>query len=268
MNLEPDEPPPYPVGLPVGGQFGSLEDLDAAQDADKVAFVVYLCLRRWMYSSPPIAGAFDAPDEARAAGSAWAREWRMANLGAHIPLGALLDEEDLRRLLVWREDDLKNGIRAMLLQTVKEQGYPYPELVAQASLWPSLSALDDIEMLCVEWVAEQNARHRSVFQSAGALTRICPMGKREAIQLIHTWRAVMALAMKRTKDEARAEAELQMLAAAQHIDAGPSLKASTTKNIASMYGLGKEEKTQSLEGQLMDLLTQGADGGDEPKQLS
>ena len=268
MNLEPETPPPYPVSLPGEGRapLSSIEDLASATEAERAGFVVYLCLRQWMCSSPPVARAFDCPSEARGEASEWVRSWRRANLTSALPFGALLDNPDLRDLLVWRTPALREGIRAMLCQTCKEQGYPYADLVAQASLWPDGALLDDLEMLCVEWVAAQHAKHRTVFQTAASLTRICSQSRRGAIRLIHSWKAVMALAMRRTKEEARAEAELQMLAAAQHVDAGPSLKANATKNIASMYGLGKEEKTESLEGQIMDLLTRGVD--DEPKQIT
>jgi len=268
VNLEPENPPPYPVSLPGGGEapLTSIEDLASASEAERAGFVVYLCLRQWMYASPPVAMAFDCPSEARHEASEWVRSWRRANLSAGLPFGAILDDPDLRDLLSWRTPGLREGIRAMLCQTCQDQGYPYADLVRSTELWPSLTLLDDLEMLCVEWVASQHAKHRTVFQSAASLTRICSQSRRGAIQLIHSWKAVMTLAMRRSKEEARAEAELQMLAAAQHVDAGPSLKANATKNIASMYGLGKEEKTESLEGQLMDLLTQGGD--DEPKQIT
>ncbi len=218
-----------------------------------------------MYSSPPVATAFDCANETRREASAWVRSWRTANLASGMPLGAILDEPDLQTLLVWKDEVLRRGIATMLCQTVHEKSYPYGDLVRDPANWPSLATLDDMEMLCVEWVASQHAKHRTVFQSAATLARICPMSRRSAIQLIHSWKGVMALAMRRSKEEARAEAELQMLAAAQHVDAGPSLKTNVTKNIASMYGLGKEETAQSLEGQLMDLLT-GSD--DEPKQIT
>ncbi len=221
--------------------------------------LVYLCVRTWLSEGPPPLLRFgDASLEARDAARAWAISFRHLSRDSRTPLGVAIDGGDGGLLGPFRQPspELVEGIQYAIRETLDRMGV---EVAIAAEDWPTVAELDDLEMLAVEWCANAVQGYSSPFQMTRALTRMVPMSRRHAVKLITTWKAIMSLAMTRSKAEARAEAELQLLEAASDAEATPSVRAGTTKAIAGLHGLGKEDRSVSLEGQIMDLLMSASD---------
>jgi len=244
--------------------------LDAASRSQyRPKLLVYLSVRWWLtHGAPDLVHFKDAtPQPLRERARRWVASWRHLRLSYDTPLGVLLDEDSplLEPFRPWADPELQETASLVVARTLKELGFTDAVLVDD---WPTLEEMDDLEMLAVEWVAERTERYKNPFSMSAELVRVLSagLGRRQAMKFVRSWKAVMALAMSRSKQEARAEAELQLLATAQDPEASPAVAAGSTKTIAALHGLGKEDKSVSLEGQIMSLLT-GAAKVEETKEL-
>lgn len=256
-------------GAGVGSVQGlqGLEDLDRLGPAELEAWTVYLALRVWMFNTPDLNRVFPQPGPERRLVEAWMIDYARARGDGRAPLGALIDDPDTARLLRPDEPTAAQLMR-VVVHTAESYGMKHRHVLDSQTEWPNSRDLDDLEMICVAWYADQVERRRTAFQVAQTITDHTGLPPRASHNIAAAWRRLTTIAMQRTKDEARAEAELQLLSDARDPSASASARAGVTKSIAALYGLGKEDKSKSLEATIMEMLGAADDDNEnERKEL-